>query len=246
MTNPEEPLEAKPKSTAGKFLDSFLYPLRARGLYILLAVGAISLGLQLLQRVIEYLPFGGGLLIGIIKLMLAGSILGYLLHIVTKTADGYETPPDWQDIGNWGDILRPVCMILAAAIVSFGPVIAWTVAFNMGYVHSRSVFWFFVVWGCVYFPMALTAVAMTDSVGSLNPVFIFISIIRTGWVYWGACITLAAAAAGWYVFAHAFPRIPILADTLSVLYSMYLLMVMGRICGMIYRLRREKLNWLCE
>ncbi|MBN1553673.1 MAG: hypothetical protein JXA11_02925 [Phycisphaerae bacterium] len=190
-------------------------------------------------------PFGG-MLPGILNVMLWGSVLGYVLQVITKTADGEDAPPGWQDIGDWSDILRPVFLLLAVVVISFGPAVAWSVALSQGYVHSLRMFWILVLWGCFYFPMALTATAMMDSLSPLNPVVVLLAILRAGWMYLFACSTLAVATIGTYWLADALSEIPYLTTLISAVGSMYLLMVTGRICGLIYRLRREKLDWPCE
>lgn len=236
---------AKQSSDIKNVLSSFFYPLCKEGLVLLLVVGVVGLGIQLLQHIVRHVFFGG-LLPGILKLMLWGSILGYVLHVITKTADGENTPPDWQDIGTWNDILRPIFLLIGTVIVSFGPAISWSICVKNGYINPSPVFWLLIVWGCFYSPMALTAVAMMDNFSPLNPVVVLLSIVRAGWVYLYACLTLIIATSVTYWLAIILPRVPYLTTFCSSVCLMYLLMVTGRICGLIYRLRREKLNWMCE
>ena len=235
----------KPASEVENILASFSYPLCNEGGILLLAVGVVSLLLQLLQHAIIFIPHGEAI-VAILKLILCGAIVGYALHIITKTADGEDTPPNWQSIGGWGDLLQPMILLLVTVGFSFGPAIGWSIALHYGYVEMRPVFWILLLWGCFYFPMALTAVAMMDDLFSLNPVKVLVSIFQTGWVYLYACITLLIAVASYWFITSLLPRVPIITNILVFVLQTYLLMVTGRVCGLIYRLRREKLNWLCE
>jgi hypothetical protein len=168
------------------------------------------------------------------------------LHVITKTALGENTPPDWQDISGWNDILQPILLLIMAVLFSFGPAVGWWYAANHGYVELRPMLWILLAWGCFYFPMALTAVAMMNDISPLNPVLIVASIFRAGWIYLYAGVTLVAAVGLYWIIASGIPSIPYVTSTLTIVLQMYLLMVTGRICGLIYRLRREKLQWPCE
>lgn len=94
--------------------------------------------------------------------------------------------------------------------------------------------------------MALTAAAMMENLSPLNPVLILLSIFRAGWVYLYACVTLVVVAMEMFFLIIHLAQNDYLISLITTTGLMYFLMVTGRICGLIYRLRREKLNWPCE
>lgn len=228
------------------FVNLFSYPVRGCGLYIIIGICAISVALQLLGLVTRFLPFGN-FLTGILSLALLGCILGYLLHVLTKSALGEDAPPDWQAVGDWNDMLRPTFLVLGVTLVSFLPVIVLRFAMGHEYVScSALVPWGLLLAGCLYFPMALTATAMLDSPAGLNPLFVVQSIFRTGWIYFLAWGILALTVVVSYLLISFLPQILCVTNAVVTAVFMYLLLIVGRVCGLIYRHRREKLDWPCE
>ncbi len=234
------------QSFISEAIGAFSYPFRGCGLYIIIGVCMISVALQVINLVVR-LVFYGKLLPGILGLALLGCIMGYLLHIIQKTADGEDTPPDWQSVGDWGDMLRPTFMVLGVTLAAFLPAVALWIAMVHEYVSCPgSIPWILLLAGCLYFPMALTATAMLDSPAGLNPLFVVQAIFRTGWIYFPACGILVLAVVVSYWLISFLPQILFFTIAVVTAVFMYLLLVVGRICGLIYRHRREKLNWLCE
>jgi len=159
----------------------------------------------------------------------------------------YIIPPNWQAVGDWGDMLRPIFLILGVTLLSFLPAIALWFALAHEHVSCSTLLpWGLLLAGCLYFPMALTATAMLDSPIGLNPLFVVRSIFRVGWVYFIAWGILILAMIVSYLLISFLPQIFCVTNAVVTAIFMYLLLIVGRVCGLLYRHCREKLDWLCE
>jgi hypothetical protein len=104
-----------------------------------------------------------------------------------------------------------------------------------------------IVAGFLYLPMALLAVAMSDSLASLNPFFILTSICKVPLQYLIACLLLAFIVGLKWAVEVAMERvIPIFAIRylISAVLLLYFLIVEMRVLGLMYLWNRRKLGWM--
>ena len=80
--------------------------------------------------------------------------------------------------------------------------------------------------------------------GAISPHIVIPAIVRAGGVYWLAVSVLAMLYLGQSFLAGMLDGWPIIGTLIMSIASMYLLMTNGRILGIIYRERREQMNWI--
>jgi len=116
-----------------------------------------------------------------------------------------------------------------------------------------------VVLGCIYFPMALLAVAMKDSVMAANPLVVIPAIFKVPLEYLVAVVLLGtvfgARILGEVVIGIIFGPNAVATHSMAQLFAMfgarmfwglagvYLLTVNMRIMGLLYATQKEKLGW---
>jgi len=99
--------------------------------------------------------------------------------------------------------------------------------------------------GLFYFPMAVLAVAMHDSVTALNPIFVLHSIFKIPGPYVTACLVLGVVV-GVDLAAESMlgvVTVPIIPGVLIGFVSLYFLIVEARILGLLYFVYRDRLQW---
>jgi len=102
------------------------------------------------------------------------------------------------------------------------------------------------VFGCVYFPMAFTAVAMADSVVAVNPLVVIPSIMKVLGQYLLTVVVLGLILLiRWLLFRllETILPIPLLPTVITSLLGLYLLVVEMRILGLLYRTNKDRLGW---
>jgi hypothetical protein len=168
-----------------------------------------------------------------------------MFSMVGETAKGEDLPPDWPSFSNFiEDILYPFGLLIATILFSFGPFIIYG-AFSMtkGTPHSF-IYWPLLIGGFVYFPMALLAVAIAQSLAALNPGLVIGSIFKIPLQYFGALVFLGLLYAPRFLGDRAgILHMSILSGLVSQFVSLYFLMVGMRVLGLLYRYNEEKLGW---
>jgi hypothetical protein len=94
--------------------------------------------------------------------------------------------------------------------------------------------------------MAWLGMAMTDQIAAASPHFVLPSILRIPGAYFGLIVQLAAlaglnAAVAWALDKLAIPFLPWLISTFV---SIYFLMVISRLLGILYYRNQTRLAWL--
>ena len=116
-----------------------------------------------------------------------------------------------------------------------------------------------VILGCFYFPMALLAVAMKDSVMASNPLVVIPAIFKVPLEYFITVVLLGAVVAmrwgGELLLVTIFGENGLTTHDMGVLFallgarafwtftSVYLLTVNMRILGLLYVTKKQKLGW---
>jgi hypothetical protein len=103
-----------------------------------------------------------------------------------------------------------------------------------------------MLFGCIYFPMAFTAVAMGDSIFAVNPMIVIPSIMKVLGQYVLTVVVLALillARLLLYQLLEKILPIPLLPTVITSLIGLYLLVVEMRILGLLYRSNKDRLGW---
>ncbi|MGH7952209.1 MAG: FHA domain-containing protein [Limisphaerales bacterium] len=245
--NPDEP--EKPESFIRLARGAFLYPLKGDGAILLIAGGFFFLVLAAAKFFLRFVPGYGWVLLLLLTIFGAGYLTAYLRLILTDTALGRKTMPDWPEFTDFGSVAAPFFQLIGTIIFCFAPAIALTIyaAFN-----PNGSSWFgwsgtaAILFGCIYFPMAFTAVAMFDSIGAVNPLLVIPSILKIPREYLVTIILLVLVLVVRWLGETALPAIlpiPILPTIIASFLGLYLLAVEMRILGLLYWTKKDELGW---
>ena len=191
------------------------------------------------------------------KIFGTGYLYAFMQKIIQSTAHGEEKPPAWPDFGGfWEDILLPYLQLLGCFAFCFGPalgLIFWLgwdefsgAGAGVGPDPIKALMLLpLLLGGALYFPMALLAVSMFDSLAGLNPRLVIPSMFEAKMEY----LVVLLVSAGVFVMiilkavAVIYIPIPILPSLVSAGISLYLFMVEMRLLGLLYRAKRHELGW---
>ena len=223
---------------------AFTYPFRRDGLILLLG-GMLFFGL--LSFLLRW-----AILLGLI---IAGFYAGYLFacmqKIIVTSAQGDEELPPWPDLTDFHqDIAVPLFQIGSTTLLCLAPGPVLMLLSRVGTpAADLGLFWLSVVLtvlGALYYPMALLAVAMADSLAGMSPMLVIPSILKVPGQYLVACGVLGLLVVGEHVTRAGLARlapIPLLPGALRGFLSLYCLAVEMRILGLLYHTNRKRLSW---
>jgi hypothetical protein len=231
--------QQQPKPFAKQIGGAFTYPFKSDGI-ILLVAGTIF------YAVVSYLA-AHAMMAGLLLMIFGtGYLISYYQRILQSSAIGENEMPDWPDFTNFSDLASPIFQAFGTILISFGPAILLRI-----FVQEESAWreWAIaggMIFGCLYFPLAFTAVTMADSLGGLNPLVIIPSILKIP----GEYLLVVLLSVGIY-FAETFGNallgsvlpIPILPTLISQFLGLYLGVVEMRLLGLLYWTKRADLGW---
>jgi pSer/pThr/pTyr-binding forkhead associated (FHA) protein len=244
----EEPVEI---SFTAQIAGAFQYPFKGDGI-ILICVGTLLFLLVDGARWIsKFALIYGFIAVILLTIFGTGYLTAYLRRVITSTAQGDEEMPEWPEIQDFsGDIFMPFMQFIGAVAFCFAPALGLTIyALTGGAGESAWLGWATtasLVFGCVYFPMAFTAVAMADSVVAVNPLVVIPSIMKVLGQYLLTVVVLALILLiRWLLFRllETILPIPLLPTIITSLLGLYLLVVEMRILGLLYRTNKDRLGW---
>jgi hypothetical protein len=196
-----------------------------------------------------------------LRIVYIGYTFAYLQRVIHTAAQGLDEAADWPEISEfWQDIIVPFFQTLGLFLVCFGPVIALVIWAD--FAASKSALDPLAILlndpvnltllistgfgGAVYYPMALLALAMLDSVVSINPLVVIPAICRAPLEYLVVLIVTAfifAVKIAQGFLADLIP-IPALPELIIAGVGLYFLTLQGRMLGLMYYAKREKLGWI--
>ena len=216
--------------------DSLSYPVRGSGKYLLFTVAVLSVVADL----VSFAP-----IIGLIAwLMLFGYLCGVYFQIIQTTATGDSEAPHFPDTSNfYEDILSPALQVIAVIVVSFLPAIAAAYMLG-GEKEGRIIVAALQIFGILYAPMAILGVAVLGFLGASSPHIVIPAIFRCGGLY----LLVVGALVGLYfaegVVSVAMGRMFIVRSLVLAVVGAYVMMANGRMLGLMFRTKREDLNWI--
>jgi hypothetical protein len=217
------------------FKDIASYPFRGKGRYIFIT-GVIF---SLISDLASLAPLIGG----IASLFLFGYFCATYFQMIESSATGGKEAPEFPELSNiMDDIIVPVLKVLLALLVSFGPVLAYTISSGNG--ANPWVSFPLLAFGILYAPMAILSIVILGSIGAISPMIVLPAIVRAGWLYMAAVGILLTIYGGEMIISSALGNLFIAKHLILAAIGMYCLMANGRALGLIFRDRREELNWI--
>jgi hypothetical protein len=227
-----------PRSFMELVPDAFAYPLRGIGPFFIILMG-------LLTPAILFVGFFNRF-VRIASIAFFGFMYACLQNFVICSAQD-ERKPSWPEVTNMEqDIWSPLMKFFSMALLVGGPAIVSGALVFAGYDWASALFFPALVLAGLYFPMALLAVAMFDTLAALNPLFIIPSIAKVAKEYLLVLLILGAAVLvkfGGDWLLHWLTTIPLLPGAISSLLGMYFLMVTMRLLGSLYLSSKDRLGW---
>jgi hypothetical protein len=213
------------------FSAAFAYPFRGIGMFVLVAGTAVFFTAWLLSCV--------GF---IITAIFSGYMMLYYFDVISTSSSGRREPPDWPDISGVMDIMSAAFMSFCLNAFTIIPLIGY-IAYSAAYGAAPSP-WIvigLVVWGAIYYPMALIMVAESrNAIATLPPVVIG-AIIHAPPKYYALCLctfllllptVLSAAARA--IFLKSFLAAAV-CGLVSQFASVYIMIVLCRILGVFFK-----------
>lgn len=218
---------------------AFRYPLAREGLYILIAGWLFFV----IVHVLSYIPGPVG---GAIGLLGGAYFSACMLYIVSCSAFGDDKFPEWPGVRDWmDDVLHPFVLVVGTLGVCFGPAAAYFFLRLSGGPPFDTIFWWLAIGGALYFPMALLAVAVLDSLSGLNPLLVIPSICRIPFQYVAACLWLLLVVGSYRVLDFLLSEIhPIVPHLVYYFFALYFMAVGMRTLGLLYDSTKDRLKWL--
>jgi len=226
----------------------FAYPLRGAGIFVLIVCTVVISALDFVSA---------GWISIFVKMIFFGYLFSFMQNIIHSTASGDDEMPGWPSFdGLYGCFFR----LAGAALVSFGAALAlYLVAFFNEESSAGSTFMIpALIFGCLYFPMALLAVAMKDTPLAANPLIVMPAIFKAPLQYLVAVLVLGLVmglrASGAPVIHAIFPR-ELMTHSMPKLFAylgaravwgfagVYLLAVNVRILGLLYVTKKKQFAW---
>jgi hypothetical protein len=260
-----EPVEVEEENPnelpfAKQILGAFKYPFKGEGVLVLCAGTMLFLLVYGARWLAGHAPLYGFIAFILLTIFGVGYLAAFLRRVITSTAAGEEEVPEWPEIEDYGsDVFAPFMQFIGTVVFCFAPMIGLTIyaatagtdsdSSWLGWTTTAS-----MIVGCVYFPMAFTAVAMCDSIVAVNPLVIIPSIIKVLRQYLLTVAVLAAILLGRWLFQHLLDAIlpsqlglrvlmSLLATVITSLVGLYLFVVDARILGLLYRNNKDELGW---
>ncbi len=222
--------------------NALAYPLAGDGA-IMLAAGTVFFTLLM----------GGTMLAPRASILLGVFCFGYLLvalqNIVQTSAYGEPRMPAWPafESATWfAELLHPCLLWLGTLALCLGP--GYAVLSVYGDARDTTVIgfgWALLIGGAVYLPMALLAVAMTDSFGGLDPRLVIPSILAIPGRYLLALMLLGAMTAMSQAVHAGLDRLHLglLGALPNGFLTLYIAVAQARILGLIYHTNRDRFRW---
>ncbi len=230
-------IESLPEYTGERKLpwpvDILLYPANLAGLASLGVIVGVPLLLSLLYLALWVIPFAG-ILFFVFDILIWLYAAWYFAECVYDSARGGTRAPQGLDAGSTGEMWSRVSCILAVWAIFVVPMVVYLCATEG---RTDAIFWGLVAWAVIFFPMGLLAMVINDSVSTLNPFFLLISILRVFFPYVGFVLLLGAFAMGLALLTYILPPV------INVTARSYGGLVLAHILGRFYWRYRERLDW---
>jgi len=190
----------------------------------------------------------------ILRIIIALYMFWYFCECIRDSACGGLRAPATFDIRpSLGQMLWGYLGLLASYLLLFGPVTFYRAHTELSEIETNAViFWSLQTYGIFFFPMAILAVVMFESVMGLNPALIIRSITATFLPYCGLVVLFQGLGVMFVIgVMRLVPAGGASGSILSVLLTsilvlagfLWLLLVAGHLLGRFYWRYQEKLNW---
>lgn len=229
------------------FIDILLYPFSISGVANLCIFWFVPILLSIIPAIGLI-----GLLLIIVRVIVAGYMYYYLLDCIRDSATGGVRAP--ENVGSQpgvSDAFDAIKQVIASFVVFWGPFFAWLLYVLWHNLNTKvgtisptgsPVFWGTLSYAVLFFPAGVLAVAMMDFTDAIKPWIWARAIFSAFWEYMGLVIGCSALSALIYLTI-------MLSQTAAVLgllargVDICLLMILAHLIGRFYYRNSQKLGW---
>lgn len=240
--------ETDDERTWALLTNALRYPIQRHGWVLLLGGSLLFFFIDIMIAGLSNGTPASAAMALVFGVLAGGYLFSFLQRIISSTALGEERMPGWPDFTEvWQDMVQPFRLLWGLFAACFGPaLVCWYFAYN-GSDFAEKAQVPLIIAGFLYLPMALLGVAMSDSLASLNPLFVLGSICKVPLQYLIACLLLALIVGLKWAMEIALEKvIPVFAIRylLSAPLLLYFLIVEMRVLGLMSFWNRRKLGWM--
>jgi len=215
------------------FYDALTYPVRKHGWQILLA-STVVWALVLFTLAIPLVNLG---------LLVAywGYFGSYYLAIISDTASGNDTMPNWPDLTNVIDsVIKPLARLAAILVNAWLPLMIVLALQKYGVPVPRVLGIAAWAYGVLSWPMTALLVQLSGRWRAGLPHIVFPAMVEMGWTYVLASLVCVAALLAYvYVLPLVFGR-TVAGGLARMAGLIYLLAFQGRLTGLLYRVAKAR------
>ena len=237
--------ERSETKTFGKHLiEAFIYPFRENGWMILISGTIVFTIVKFAFVGAKRVPIYGWILMFLLGFFSISYFYTFLKHVIADSARGEDSPPSWPEITDlFSDLFLPFWQFIGLIVACALPMLLAT-GFAPDSFKPITVISFFV-FGLLYFPMGLLAVTQYDTIAALNPLLILNSIARILGHYLVTCAILLVLLVIQSLSGRIVdnPALRMLTLPIAQFAFIYLLVVMGRVLGILYHVNQRRLGW---
>ena len=211
-------------------MDALGYPVRGSG-RILLVIGAV------LSAVLGFAS-GFSIFGGIAWLLGLAYFNAYYHSIVESTVSWNEDAPDWPDVSDLvGEVIVPMVRTAGVFLLSFLPMLGCVMLARKlgGGIWSSPLVWLGILWGVLYFPMAILHVIVSNEMINALPWHVLPKILKAMPGYLLLAGLLLAGLVISVVVEMVLGRIPLVGGLLAAGAGLYFMMAQARLAGIFYR-----------
>ncbi len=241
----DEPEQAEERKLPW-LVDIFLYPTSTSGMIHIAIFVIAPILISLLSRyVLSRAGHYGGILSMILFFFLIGYMFYYFAECIRDSATGGLRASDiLTNAPGTSDLFEQFVSLFACYAFFLGPV-----TFYRGYIYftdtqmNTAIYWPLLAYGVFFFPMGILAVVIFNSVNGLNPILLICSIAGTFFQYCGLVIFFFGLYVLCILILSVGQRWGILANVMTNIALIWLLLVTAHLLGRFYWRYQEKLNW---
>jgi len=226
-------IRQQPPDLINAWMDSFVFPFRGEGKWMLLAWTVVNGCLLLLWSL---LPFLVGVFAVLPLMILFLCYVGcYLFQVLRAAANGDdELPSTNQDLFKWF-----VCLL-----IGFAPLIFYLARLKAtGSELNSTLLWSCVGFAVFYTPMALLAAILAESLLAAEPYTVLSAIFKIPVQYFLTCLLIIAVMTAEVLFAKFVPSVPPFTEIFEWFVSLYTSIVVMHLLGTVYYRNRERIGW---
>lgn len=180
----------------------------------------------------------------VIAVLSAGYFGAFYLDIISTTILGRDEVPDWPGVSSfWDDILGPFLRLLMLCVISFGPAVAIGILGDEEEAWRLPALLAALLLGSLYFPMAVLGAQAFGNIFGASPHLVLPAIFRAMPLYLAVWFALVVVFVGSGFAGELLGKIPYVGWLVTSAVALYGMMFQGRLIGLLYRDRQDRLGW---